>query len=111
MSQAAYALAGFRQIVTGDLTGGSVAYAGADYPCAVGTFDIQQVLSSGGFTPMLLGDVQVAAADLPTGTVFRAGQHVTVTPNTGAARACKVHSVKELGALLSVTLRDINQGA
>jgi hypothetical protein len=111
MSQAAFALAGFRAMVASDLQGGSASYAGADYPCTVGTFDIQQTLTPGGFTPMLLGDIQVAASDLPPATEFKAGQAVTVTPTTGPARSCKVHSVKSLGAILSVTLRDINQGA
>lgn len=111
MSQAAFALAGFRAMVASDLQGGVASYAGADYPCTVGTFDIQQTLTPGGFTPMLLGDIQVAVADLPEGAEFKAGQNVTVSPNTGAVRPCKVHSYKELGPLISVTLRDLNQSA
>lgn len=111
MSQSSYALIGFRAMSASDLQGGKITYNGAEYPATIGTFDVQQVLVQGGFTPMTLGDVQVAADDLPDGADFKAGQYVTVTPNTGAIRSCKVHSYKELGVLISITLRDVNQGA
>jgi len=111
MSQSSYMLAGLRAMQSGDLTGGTFTYAGGTYPCAVGTFDIQQVLTQGGFTPMLLGDIQVAVDDLPEDAVFKAGQLIAVTPTTGPARNCKVQSTKHLGAIISITLHDQNQGA
>lgn len=110
MSQASYALIGFRAMAASDLQGGTITYAGADYSATVGTFELSQVLGPGGFTPMTLGDVQIADADL-TGPDFKTGQHIAVTPNTGPERACQIHAVKQLGALWHLTLRDLNRGA
>lgn len=111
MRQSAYMLAGLRQMQSGDLTGGTFTYGGTEYPCAVGTFEMRQVLTTGGFTQMLLGDIQAASSDLPDGASFKAGHLITVTPTAGPSRNCKVQSVKHLGAIISITLHDQNQGA
>ena len=96
-------------MVASDLQGGAVTYAGGDFPCTVGTFRVQELLTEGGLTPTLIGDVQVATADIGT-AVFKSGHKITVTPKLGAARSCKIVEVVPTGALIHLTVSDVNQG-
>ena len=96
-------------MVASDLQGGTVTYAGGDFPCTVGTFRVQELLTEGGPTPTLIGDVQVATADIGA-AVFKSGQKITVTPKLGAARSCKIVEVVPEGALIHLTVSDVNQG-
>ena len=109
MGHAAYALTGFRAMVASDLQGGAVTFGNNDYDCTAGTFSVQQVLNAGGFSPMLLGDVQIARADLPDQLIFHTGQAITVTPNTGPVRQCQIHAIKDMGVLVDLTLCDANE--
>ena len=112
MNFAVIQLTAFRQMVASDLQGGTVTYAGADIPAipaTVGTFRVQELLTEGGLTPTLIGDVQVATADIGA-IVFKSGQKITVTPKLGAARSCKIVEVVPTGALIHLTVSDVNQG-
>jgi hypothetical protein len=104
---------GFRQMTADPLQGGTAHYANADYDCTVGTFEDKQILSpdGSGFTPMKLGDIQIAWCDLPPGTNLHAGHAVTVTRNTGQVHQCQIYSVSDTGLLAHITLRDISEGA
>jgi hypothetical protein len=111
MSSATVALRGFRQMTKDPLQGGFATYGGVTYDCAIGTFEIRQMLIEGGFSNLMLGDIQLAADDLPDGTKFKSGQNVTVTRNTGQVHQCQIFSVSTLGVLLHLTLRDLSEGA
>jgi hypothetical protein len=111
MSDAAFALAGFRAMVQSDLQGGELVIGDATYDCTVGTFAERDVLVDGGVSPMLLGDAQVAIADFVAGFKFYRGLALTVKPNTGAQRKCDIQSAEHQGPLVNLVLHDIHQGA
>ena len=111
MSDAQYAADGFREMVKSDLQGGTLHFGNAAYDCTVGTFTKQDVLVSGGISPMMMGDVQVLLEDLPPDTDLKLGLDLTVIPNTGKLRECKLHSTQHAGNLINILLWDINEAA
>ena len=111
MSDASYAACGFREMVKSDLQGGTLNFLNAAYDCTVGTFQKQDMLVSGGITPMMIGDAQIALADLPADFELTLGLKITVIPNTGRVRQCQLHSTQNSGPLINLLLRDINEGA
>ena len=110
MGESDFQLRAFRQMVKSDLQGGLLCVNGAYYDCTVGSFIRRDILVAAGVSPMTLGDAQVALVDLPDGFCFNLGQPVTVTPNSGKVRDCRVFSSDSAGALISLTLRDKNEG-
>lgn len=111
MSQADYAVRGFRQMAAGDLQGGTITYAGKQYAATITTFELTPLLTPGGYSQSLLGQAVVARMDLPATLEFKRDQPLTANPKAGPSRPCKIHSIKDLGALIELTLADMNQGA
>jgi len=111
MGDAKYLESGFREMVKSDLQGGTVSIRNVAYDCTVGTFSKQDILVSGGISPHMIGDVQILLSDLPVGLEFTLGLDVTVLPNTGKARDCKIHSTQNAGNHINLILRDVNEGA
>lgn len=106
-------LAAHRQMLRSDLQAGVARYANADFPCTIGVFTIQQILTAdgGGLTPVLMGTLEIAKGDLPDQLQFRSEQPIIVTPKIGIARNCRIHSLTDTGPLWQLTLKDLNQGA
>lgn len=106
-------------MVQSDLQGGTLTIDNQDYPATISNFTVQQILRAdgGGFTPSTMATAKIARADFPTtsdgATIFplHTGQNITATPSIGPARACRLESYDDMGALLQLTLRDVNQGA
>ena len=109
MGDASYMLSGFREMVKSDLQGGTVTFLNQDFDATVGTFEQRDVFSGAGVVPMLLGDVQLATADLPPDITFNVGMKLTVTPATGNPRDCRLHAVAYSGPVVSLTLHDENE--
>lgn len=113
MPDSAYILRAFREMVASDVQGGSVTYAGATLDCTLGVFELENVLiaAGGGYSPRLLGTIEIAAEDFDKAPAFSTGQLLDVTDRTGVTRHCKIDSWKAVGPLWSITLVDQNQGA
>jgi len=111
MSDAEYVTRGQAEMVKSDLQGGTVQYAKVAYDCTVGTFFKRDVYQNG-IVPMMLGNIQIKASDLPKfGSELSIGHDMIVMPNTGILRCCKIFEWEQCGPLLDITLHDQNQGA
>lgn len=111
MSSADYQLLAFRAMCADDIQGATVKYGTQTLAATVGTFDVVQDITDGGFVPRNSALVQVAIEDLADGTNFHAGQELTVTPNTGPGRLCKISRWMQSGALIHLDVCDINESA
>ena len=111
MTDAQFALSAFRQMVKSDLQGGTASLLSAAYDCTIGLFSKRDMLVDGGVRPMMIGDIQLALADLPDGLALAFGTRVTVVPNTGRARQCTLYTADYSGPLVVLTLHDANEGA
>lgn len=106
-------LAGHRRLLDSDY-GGTIEYGNGQFPAAIGDFTLQQVLRAdgGGFSPKLIGLATVALEDLPDSIVFKSGEKIIANPNLPRPRReCHIVEHKDLGALIELTLHDVNQGA
>jgi len=104
-----------RQMCSSDF-GGTITWDNRTYQAVIGSFELQQVLNpdGGGFSPTLLCLVTVARDDLPTTFPgFKRGQSIVCAPNdpTRAPRSCRVFEMRDNGALIELTVNDVNQSA
>lgn len=113
MTQSEYVLTAHRSMVDADLTGGILTLAGADYPCTVGSVERTQTMrpDGGGFSPMLVSQVSIERAVLPSTSQLKRGQHVIVTPTSGPPHSGQIFSLVDTGPFVTVTVHDVNQMA
>ncbi len=110
MSDSEYLAAGVREMAKSDLQGGTLSIANTAYDCNVGTFTKQDVLVAGGVSPKMMGDVQVLLEDIGD-LDLKLGLQITVIPNLGKVRQCKLHSTQNAGNHVNILLWDINESA
>lgn len=111
MSDANFAKRAFQEMIKSDLQGGTVSINNAAYDCTVGTFTQHDDLLQIGVSPKMMGDVQVLLADLPANLSLDHGLELTVMPNSGKIRQCRINSTQNQGNLVSILVWDDNEGA
>lgn len=120
MSTARYMLMGHRAMCADDLQGGTVLLAGATIAATVGVFALRQDLMTGGFSPSLEADVEIADCDIhaaikegrmPANFALHSGQNLTVMLGTGRLIECRLGMFTQAGPLWLLHVIDKNQGA
>lgn len=116
MSDATFLARGQRAMQQSDVQGGKIIFSPGQnlplltQPCTVGAFARLDDYSNG-VSPHLTGDAQILISDLPPNFEFNLGDFVTVLPNSGNPRKCKIHSSHYDGPRVNLVLWDLNEGA
>lgn len=94
----------------GASTPNTIVFGGATYPAVVGIFEVLQMLTDGGTTPMLAAPVLVRRQDAPADITWPTGKAITVIGLDGTARACKIESVDLQPTVFRLLVKDLKQG-
>lgn len=105
-----FATMGLRLMQGQDLRGGVILWQGKTIPASIGDFSAKQDLMAGGFSPHVSTTITVALCDL-VGLSPKSSQLITVTPNYGPARDCKIETVRFQGPLVDIDVIDESEGA
>lgn len=114
MGDAKFLERGFREMVKSDLQGGTIHFNNTAFDATIGTFSKEDVFVGAGVSPRMMADVQVLLTDLDAAalsTIEKVGLDITVMPNTGKVRYCKLQATKNSGNHISIILWDVNEKA
>jgi hypothetical protein len=76
------------------------------FEAVCGPFEVRQLLTLGGLTPVSQSEVIVQKVVLPAGTVFKSGTDVTVNMIGGSVYLCRVQMAKDVYTEWHLTVQD-----